>query len=295
MKLSDIDHKDVEVICEGEFSSLGNISQNKPGQLAFLENEKYLPSLTSSSNITCVLTRRELAPLMPERLGVIVSENPRISYYEIHNFLAKETDFYGKPFDSIISDSAKVHPRAYIAEKNVSIGDGCCIGPNASILENSVLEEDVVIRAGSVIGTEGFRFERIKDGVMPIAHVGGVLIHERAEIQANTCVASAKFGGDFTIIGEDTKIDNLVHIAHNVVLGKRCLIAACALVAGSTVVGDDVWIGPNACISNKLTVGDKAFITMGSVVTRNVAPGQKVTGNFAVDHSKFINFVKSIS
>ncbi|NYT08495.1 MAG: UDP-3-O-(3-hydroxymyristoyl)glucosamine N-acyltransferase [Methanosarcinales archaeon] len=295
MKLCEIKNESARVVAEGEFSCLGNIDQNKLGQMAFVESAKYIPMLKSCSNITCVVTRDELAELMPEGLGVMVSEHPRRLYYEIHNRLARETDFYGRPTKTVISDSSDVHPRAYVAGNNVRIGERCLIGPNVSILENSLIEDDVIIRAGAVISSEGFRFERFEKEMLPVLHTGGVHINKGVEIQANTCVDRAKFGGDYTVIGESTKIDNLVHIAHNAVIGKRCMIAACALVAGSTVVGDDVWIGPNATISNKLTVGEGAFITMGAVVTRNVSPNQRISGNFAIDHGKFIDFIKSIS
>jgi UDP-3-O-[3-hydroxymyristoyl] glucosamine N-acyltransferase len=295
LKLSDVETKSARVAVDGRFFCLGNIDQNKPGQFAFVQSEKYLPKLLESRNISCVLTKKELLPMIPEGMGVMVSEHPMKSYYEIHNRLAGETDFYGRSFETVVGESSRVHPRAYVADNNVRIGERCYIGPNVSILENSVIEDDAIIRAGSVISTEGFRFERLENEILPVLHAGGVLIHRGVEIQANTCVARAKFGGDFTEIGEETKIDNLVHIAHNAKIGKRCMIAASALVAGSTVVGDDVWIGPNATISNKLSVGDRAFITLGSVVTRNVASGEKVTGNFAIDHKRFIDFIKKIS
>jgi UDP-3-O-[3-hydroxymyristoyl] glucosamine N-acyltransferase len=113
------------------------------------------------------------------------------------------------------------------------------------------------------------------------------------ELQANCCISKSVFGG-FTEIGEDSKFDNMVHIAHNVKMGKRCFAAACAMIAGSVTIGDDVWIGPAAAITSEVDIGDKASITVGSVVSRNVAPGQKVTGNFAIDHDRFIEFIKSI-
>ena len=126
-----------------------------------------------------------------------------------------------------------------------------------------------------------------------MAHAGGVRLGDRVELQANTCVDRAIFGG-FTEIGEDTKCDNLVHIAHNVKIGRRCLLAAQAMIAGSVTIGDDVWIGPSAAVLSEITIGDGAYVTIGSVVTRNVAPGQHVTGNFAIDHDKFIVFLKTI-
>ena len=295
MKLNEININSAKIESNGDFESIGNITQNKSKQLSFIETKKYINILLSNPNISCIITTEELVPFIPAKIGLIISENPRRSFYEIHNYLARKTKFYGLPFDTVQSKSAKIHPTAYVAKNNICIGERCCIGPNATILENTILDDDVIIRAGSVIGTEGFRFERIGNEILPVYHVGGVHIYRRVEIQANTCVANAKFGGDYTEIGEDTKIDNLVHIAHNVKIGKRCLIAASAVVAGSAVIGDDVWIGPNACISNKLTMGNGAFITMGSVVTKDVSPGQKVTGNFAIDHQKFLEFIKTIA
>jgi len=96
------------------------------------------------------------------------------------------------------------------------------------------------------------------------------------------------------VVGDDTKTDNFVHIAHNVHLGRGCFLAAHAMVAGSVTMGDEVWIGPSAAISSEITIGSKANITIGAVVTRNVEPGQKVSGNFAIDHTRYMAFLKTI-
>ena len=101
------------------------------------------------------------------------------------------------------------------------------------------------------------------------------------------------FGGD-TLIGNDTKLADGAHVAHCAKVGARCLVAAGAIILGSTVIGDDVWVGPGAIISNELDVGDKAFITLGAVVTRNVVQGEKVSGNFAIPHARFLEQLKAI-
>jgi UDP-3-O-[3-hydroxymyristoyl] glucosamine N-acyltransferase len=294
MKLSEMkDRGSIEIVIDGELESLGVITHNNLKQLVFIEDSKYLPTMLERPNISSVITTEDLVPSIPERLGIGISKNPRESFYEIHNYLAKNTDFYGKSFKTEIASSAKIHPTAYVVERNVCIGERCYVGQNVSILENSILEDNVIIRAGSVIGTEGFEFNRIDREIIPVIHAGGVLLHNRVEIQANCCVSKAVFGG-FTEIGEDTKLDNLIHIAHNVIIGKRCLLAACAMLAGSAKIGDDVWIGPSASVSSGVEIGDGASITIGSVVTKNVAHGQRVTGNFAIDHDKFIAFLKTI-
>lgn len=278
---------------DAEFESLGMVTHAMPNMLVFLENKKFLPRLLRNPHISCIMTTRELAASLPEKYGVALSDNPRRTFYEFHNYLVTETNFYWSEFDTNISDQAEVHPSALIAEKDVRIGRGTLVEPGVIVLGHSIIGENVVLRAGCTIGSHGFEFKRIGDQILPVVHAGGVLLHNRVEIQNNSNVDRSVFGG-FTEIGEDTKIDTLVHVGHNVRIGKRCLIAATTVIGGSTTVGDDVWIGPGATISTELVIGDRASITLGSVVTKDALPGQKVTGNFAIEHHKFIKFIKSI-
>jgi UDP-3-O-[3-hydroxymyristoyl] glucosamine N-acyltransferase len=294
MKLSEIKKIiKLKVIRNGNFGSLGLITYKNQDLLIYIEDPKYLPQLKDNKFISCVLTIPELSKDIPKRYGLCVSKDPKRAFYELHNYLVTKTDFYWKSFKTRIGKSTEINPTAFIAEKNVRIGERCKIGPHVSILEGAIIENDVVIRAGCVISTEGFQMKKFGAHVIAIAHGGGVLIHDRVELQANCCVSKSVFGG-FTEIGEDSKFDNIVHIAHNVKCGKRCFAAACAMIAGSVTIGDDVWIGPAASITSEVNIGDGASITVGSVVSRNVAPGQRVTGNFAIDHDRFISFIKSI-
>jgi len=293
MKLSAL-KKLVHVERDGKFQSLGFIEDGKPNQLVFIEDAKYLHQIDEKLNITCVVTTPELALQIPPSMGIIVSDIPRKTFYEVHNYLAT-SDFYWKPFDYRIASSSNIDSRAYVAMRSVQIGERCEIGPNVSILPDTIIGDDVIIRAGSVIGTEGFKFERLRTEMIRVTHAGGVRIGNRVEIQANCCISKALFGG-FTQIGDDSKLDNLVHVAHGVIIGKRCFIAACAMIAGNAVIGDDVTIGPSVAISAYgIVVGDGASVTIGSVVTKDVSPGQRVTGNFAIDHDKYIAFLKGIS
>ncbi len=279
MKLIEIKDKvTIEVVRNGEFESLGLVTDSKPKQLVFIEDAKYLQSMLKNSNISSVVTTEELNSSIPEEVGVGIYKNPREVFYAIHNYLAEYTDFYGESFDTEIASTAKIHPTAYVAPKSVRIGEGCEIGPNVSILQGSILEKDVIVRAGSVIGVEGFQVHRIEGKIMPVIHSGGVLIHNRVEIQALSCISKALFGG-FTEIGEDTKLSSMVRIAHNVRIGTRCIMGALVAVAGSTVIGDDVWIGPSATISSELIIGKGASIVIGSVVMKSVPAQTQVMGN----------------
>ncbi|MGQ9582475.1 MAG: UDP-3-O-(3-hydroxymyristoyl)glucosamine N-acyltransferase [Thermoplasmatota archaeon] len=292
MRLSDLKKGRFEIIADGEFRSLGLISHNQPKQMVYIENESYLSQLVEKSNISCVITTKSISKMIEGAFGIIVSDNPCRTFYEIHNTLVSE-NFYWKPFRTTIARSATVHPTAWISRKNVRIGKNCRIGPNVTILENTILKDNVVLGPGCTLASDGFQFKRFGKGIMPIAHGGGVLLHNRVELQANCSVSRALFGG-FTEIGEDSKFANLVHIAHNVRIGKRCLAAACSMFMGSCTVGDDVWVGPAAAISSEVVVGDGASITIGSVVTKDVPPKQRVTGNFAIEHEKFIKHLKEI-
>lgn len=293
MLLSNIPQQFASAARDGEFSRLGFVSHSGTGMLTFVEDRGYLAAASDAEHVTCVLTTEELAPLVPARCGVAIAAAPRMAFYLVHNYLAEQTDFYGRPFETEVASGASVHPRAFVAPRNVRIGAGAVLEPGAIVLEGSDIGPGVILRGGAVIGAQGFEFKRIEGGILPVAHAGGVRLGERVEVQAGSTVARAVFGGH-TEIGADTKLDSLVHIAHHVRVGRRCLIGARSGVAGSSVIGDDVWIGPGATISNGITIGDGASVSIGSVVVWDVAAGQRVSGNFAVDHPAYMRFVRGL-
>jgi UDP-3-O-[3-hydroxymyristoyl] glucosamine N-acyltransferase len=279
------------VVRDGEFETIGIANHDTPRRLVFLEHERWLESIVSQTEITCVITTPALASQCPR--GVATSDEPRRTFFELHNRLARETSFYWTDFPTFIDPSARIHPRAYVAERNVRIGANVFIEPDVTILERVILGDGCIIRAGSRIGTQGFEFKHLGDEILPVEHAGGVRLGERVEVQANCTIDRSVFGG-FTELGDDTKLDNMVHIAHHVKSGRRCLFAACAMVAGSVTFGDDVWIGPAAAISSGVKIGDRASITIGAVITRDVAPDARMSGNFAVEHEKLLAFLRTI-
>lgn len=297
MRLSEIpDRLDVGVTRDGDFASLGFVTYETDGLLVFVESAAYVPALAANERITAVLTTPELAVAVADTVpgaAVATAASPRAAFYGFHNFLATETAFYWQDFPTEIDPTARVHPRAFVAERNVRIGPGCVVEPNATILERVLLAEGVVVRAGCVLGGEGFQFAVLGGRLLPVKHVGGVRLDDGVELQATTCVDLAIFGG-FTVVGEETKTDNRVHIAHNCRLGRRNRLAAATMLAGSVVTGDDVWFGPSCAVSDGVRIGEGASITIGAVVTRDVPAGQKVSGNFAIDHDRFMTHIKAI-
>lgn len=158
-----------------------------------------------------------------------------------------------------VGQGTRTHPGSYIGE-HVTIGRNCRVGP------------------GAVIGYDGFGYTPGPDGTWdrkPETH--GVVIGDNVHIGANTCIDRGSYRD--TVIGSGTKIDNLVHIAHNVRVGENCMIIAGAELSGSVVVGDGAWIAPNACVREHLTIGAGAKVGLGAVVVKDVEPGTTVVGN----------------
>lgn len=261
---------------DGDFSSLGILSHQSVRLLVVFYDPDYLPQLLGNAHITCVITRPELSHLLPSGLGVGLTNQPQETFYAIHEFLAAQTSFYWQNFETEISPGCQIHEQAYVAPRNVRIGAGTIIEPKAVVLERSLIGENVRIRAGAVIGGECFEPKMLGGQKIIIHHAGGVQLGDRVEIQANSHISAAVFGG-FTKIASDTKIGSLSFIAHGVEIGRRCEIAN-AVISGSTIIGDDVWIGPGTSISSELHIGDHAFISLGAVVMRDVPAHHRLIG-----------------
>ena len=171
---------------------------------------------------------------------------------------------------------------------NVTILDECTIGKNTIIWPGSVVRErchignDCIIHPNATIGADGFGFRPCPErGLVKIPQIGNVIIGNNVEIGANSCVDRGKFSS--TIIGDGCKIDNLVQIGHNSILGKFCIMAGNSGLAGSVTLGNGVIIGGSASIKDHVTIGDRAIIGAGSGVTGDVPAGKTVLGYPAID------------
>lgn len=274
--------KNLDVTQDGEFNQLGLLATNSGEKiLSFLEKEDYISDLQSNKSITCIIIRKDLlSKINYELFGVIVSENPRELFFSIHHALLMNTDFYGEKKDCQIAPSAKVHPSAHIAQKNVFIGENTEIGPNVVITENVEIANNVIIGPNTVIGGDGFECFRSGNSIINVKHAGGVFIGQHVSIHSNVCIDKGLFKNR-TIIEEYCSIDNFVHIAHNVKIGKRTRVAAMAMIAGRTIIGDDVWIGPNVLVTNGITIGNRCNLLLGSIVTKSVQDEKTVLWKIA--------------
>lgn len=278
---------------DSDFCSLGKLNAlSSEKSLIFLSEDEYIPKIDKSL-VSAVITTNEISSaLRNSSLGILVSDNPKRDFYIAHNYLI-QSGFYFDRFDTVIDETAIIHSTANIASRNVRIGKNTIIYPNATILENSIIGDNCVVMTGTVVGSEGYEVIEI-DGINRIvSHAGWSIIKNNVQIETNTVVCKGLFPTRNTIIEEEVTIDNLVHVAHGVQIGRRSKIVAHAVLSGNITIGENVWIGPSAVITNGIIIGDNAKVSLGAVVIRNVPSGCTVSGNFAIEHEEFMRLMSA--
>jgi len=289
-------------------SSSNNIKNNS---LLFVKKEDDLKAVLSNRSISScmIIARKEHFLKLKDRIAVdrnifVLVDNPRLDYAKV---LLKILD--GISYHENNLKNLKYDPEKHIfIGKNVEIGTNVIIEPFVTIGSNVKIDENVVVKSGTkilnnvligknceidenvVIGSQGFGIE--VDNLTTtyrIPHLGGVIIGDNVSIGSGSIINSGTI--EPTIIMNNVKIDSSVHIAHNCLIKDSSLIASNSITSGSCEVGRNVWIGPNSVIANRVTIQDNVYVAMGSVVIRNVKKGQKVSGNFAIDHEKHLKHV----
>jgi UDP-3-O-[3-hydroxymyristoyl] glucosamine N-acyltransferase len=168
----------------------------------------------------------------------------------------------------------------------VAIGEDCVIGAGAVCYSGSLLGNRVVLKAGAVIGGDGFGYLWDGQAHARIPHVGGCILEDEVEVGSNSCIDRGSI--DDTIVGRGSKLDNLVQVAHNVRIGERCLIMAGVGVAGSTRIGNDVILAGHVGVADHLLIGDRARVSAKSAVFGDVPAGASMGGNPARVHRQFL-------
>ncbi len=247
-----------------------SINQLEDGCITFIKSSEYVPKFLQiyhERNIKgiTIVTTEKIKELLNVDEEFIISDNPRLTFAKIVN-------------NRLGDEEASIHPSAII-------GNDVQLGNNVSICENVVIDgktfigNNVIIRANTVIGKPGFGFVKDEEDEtwVQFPQIGGVKIEDNVHIGANVVIDRGAL--EDTVIGEGTKIDNLVHIAHGVKIGRNCLIIACAEISGSVKLGDNVWVSPNVSIRENIEVGSNSLIGIGSVVIRNIPPDSVIVGN----------------
>lgn len=291
---------------EIDIKGVSSIKDAQKGDITFLADKKYIND-SYSTKASAIIVRDEIKGLPA---SMLVVDNPHFTF-------AKALElFYKKPFNPLgISDKAiigsNVHfgddvsiypmvyihnmvsignrsiifPCAYIGD-NVSIGDDSVIYPNVTIKENVKIGKKVIIHPGTVIGSDGFGYVQEKERHHKIPQVGGVMIEDDVEIGANVTIDRATIGN--TLIGSGTKIDNLVQIAHNVKIGKNCLIVAHVAIGGSVEIGDGVVLAGQVGVRDHVKIGNGVMVGAQSGIGHDIPDGQVFSGSPAIPHKTWL-------
>ncbi|MFT4023971.1 MAG: UDP-3-O-(3-hydroxymyristoyl)glucosamine N-acyltransferase [Flavihumibacter sp.] len=259
-------------------TGINEIHRVEEGDLVFVDHPKYYNSCLQSAASFIIINTRDVE--IPEGKSLLVVDNPFEAYTRI------VTHF--RPFDratKAISDSAQIGEGTYIAPnvflgEQVVIGRNCRIMPNVTILGHCILGNDVVVQAGTVIGSDAFYYNTKKDRELwyrQMVSGGRVVIEDAVEIGAG-CTIDRGVSHD-TLIGKGTKIDNMVHIGHDTVIGKNCLLAAQVGIAGATVLEDGVVLWGQVGVNKTLTIGKNAVVYAQSGVAASLEGGKIYFGS----------------
>ena len=288
-----------------KFIALNSILLSGTSDLTFFSNNASSKYLRNTKAKACIIEKDNIK-LLPKKTYPIVVDNPYKAFALVSNLFNSEN-----PSNGIISDLCSINVESKL-DKNIQIESfvnikenchihsdviiesNCSIGPNVVIEKNTVIKSNSVlsnckigsnciVKSGAIIGGTGFGFEPTSK--TRIQHLGDVIIKNNCNIGSNTTIDRAVF--DSTIISEYCFIDNLVQIAHNVVLGKGCIMAAQSGIAGSTIVGENVIIGGQSGIGGHLNIGSNVKIAGKSGVTKNIKDNSTVAGFPAVDIKKW--------
>ena len=271
----------------------------RPGEISFFSHPRYAADL-KATKASAVLVPRDFAG--ETQAACIRVDNPSAAFTRI------TAEFIREPVrpPAGIHPSAVVHPGAQIAPEasvgenvvvmpgavigagsvvmagayvgeNARIGSDCLLHPHVVLSHGCVLGDRVVLHSGAVIGSDGFGYDTRDGKHHKIPQSGIVVIENDVEIGANTTIDRARFGR--TVIGEGTKIDNLVMIAHNVVIGKHCIVCSQVGIAGSAQIGNYVILAGQAGIVGHIKIGDGSIIGAQTGVSNDVAPGARVVGS----------------
>lgn len=292
-----------------ELNGFAKIEEAGPGQLSFISNPKYAHFINTTHASALLVSRDFEAPedvkptlirvkdpyvAIAKLLEIYQSTKPQKVGIEQPSYVAEGVEIpentYIGAFAYIgkgvrLGKNVKIYPNAYIGD-GVVIGDDSVIRQGVSIYEDSEIGARCIIHSGAVIGADGFGFAPRADGTFEkIAQIGKVIIEDDVEIGANTTVDRATFG--CTRIGHGTKLDNLIQVAHNVVIGHDNVFAAQTGIAGSTKIGANNMVGGQCGFAGHINIGDRNEFGAQSGIPNNVGDGNRLIGYPAIDAMKF--------
>ena len=297
---------------DSDIKGAAGIKDAKDGDITFLSDKRGLPDIARSM-ASAIITGESLVELVKNcraSVNILVVDNPQFSFAKAlealylkprvptgiseqsvtGNNLRKGSDVSVYPFvyigdDVSLGDRVTLFSGVYVGN-GVSIGNDAVIHPNVTIREHVVIGNEVIIHSGSVIGSDGFGYTLEKGAHYKIPQVGGVIIEDNVEIGSNVSIDRATTGN--TVIGQGTKIDNLVQIAHNVSIGKKCIIVSQVGISGSVEIGDGVVLAGQVGVKDHVKIGTGAVAAGQAGITRDIPEGQVYSGMPAIPHKTWL-------
>lgn len=276
-----------------EVSAVAPLSSGGPTDVAFLGGKRFASAL-QATDAGCVIVPAAAVGICPASSSIIVSDEPQAAWARaslaLHRALGLDQGI--NPREAAEDDTVMFEPGVVVGPgvligrgsrvgansvigPGVQIGRDCVVGPHVSI-GFALIGDRVRLMAGVRIGEAGFGAAQSKTGPVDIPQLGRVILQDGVSVGANTCIDRGAY--DDTVIGENTKIDNLVMIAHNCVIGRNCLLAAHTGISGSVVVGDNVIFGGKAGVGDHITIGENARVAAGAGVLADIPPGETWSG-----------------
>jgi UDP-3-O-[3-hydroxymyristoyl] glucosamine N-acyltransferase len=277
-----IEHK-----CKKTIQGFSSLKDATPNDLSFCigSGKEWISPIVESNAgiILCKYSMRKIISSKSLDKQLIFVDNPRLAFIRIVKHATENKKMVGISPTAVISERSRIGKDCYIGNftsigQDCSIGDNTIVNDKATILQNAKIGKNCLIEPSVTIGADGFGFERSPDSLVleRFPHFGGVIIGDNVEICANSSIARGCLSN--TTIGDGTKIDALVHIAHNVRIGNNCEITAGSIIGGSAIIGNNCWLGLNCTLKNKIKVGNNAIVACGATVIKNVVDEDIVAG-----------------
>lgn len=301
MKYLGVDTKDLQ---DFEVKTLSTLEEATENDLVYIDQDKYL-SWLSSCKAGAVLVNQKNASCVPSHIQAIVVTNPHLAFAYLSSFFAREM-FEESGAEAKVAPDSKVMNGAYLGRDveigqgcvimpgvvvgdRVKIGNGCKLFPNVVIYADTIVGDRVSIHAGTIVGSDGFGYAHTQDGAhIKIYHNGRVIIENDVEIGANCTIDRAVFGE--TRIKKGSKIDNLVQIGHNCIIGEHTILVSQVGLAGSTTTGRNVVMGGQAGTGGHIHIGDFTQIAGRGAVGKNLPPHTKWGGHPLMELDEWMRF-----
>ena len=258
------------------------IHRVKKGEIVFVNHPKYYDKALHSE-ATIILIDKEVA--CPEGKALLVSDDPFRDFNKINDHFTGIQTFETTGNNLSVGENCKIHPSVIIGN-DVKIGDNCMIFPNVVIGDRTVIGNNCIIQAGTVLGGDAFYYNKNAEGYRKMLSVGNVILEDEVEIGVNCCVDRGVT--DSTIIKKGSKLDNLIQIGHDTVLGERTLVASGAMIAGCCIIEDDVQVWGQVGMASGKRVGKGAVLLGKTGVNRDLEGGKTYFGSLAEEFREYL-------